>query len=40
MACHAAKILLGNVDGLSQQTESREFKSELILRESLVNLSD
>lgn len=40
MACHAAKILLGDVDGLSQQTESREFKSELILRESLVNLSD
>jgi LacI family transcriptional regulator len=39
MACHAAKILLGTVDGLSEKTESKEFKSELILRESLVSLS-
>jgi LacI family transcriptional regulator len=40
MACHAAKILLGTVDGLSEKIESKEFKSELILRESLINLSD
>lgn len=40
MACHAAKLLLGTVDGLSEQTESKEFKSELILRESLINLLD
>lgn len=39
MACHAAKILLGTVDGLSEKTESKEFKSELILRESLISLS-
>jgi DNA-binding LacI/PurR family transcriptional regulator len=40
MACHAAKLLLGTVDGLSEQTESKEFKSELILRESLISLLD
>jgi len=28
------------VDGLSEKTESKEFKSELILRESLINLSN
>lgn len=38
MAYHSAKLLLYAVDGLSEKTESREFKSELILRESLINL--
>ena len=38
MAYHSAKLLLCAVDGLSEKTESREFKSELILRESLINL--
>ena len=40
MAYHAAKLLLGTLDGLSEKTESKEFKSELILRESLIRLSD
>ena len=40
MACHAAKLLLGTLDGMSEKTESREFKSELVLRESLISLSD
>jgi DNA-binding LacI/PurR family transcriptional regulator len=40
MAGHAAKLLLGKVDGLSEQTVSKEFKSELILRESLISLLD
>jgi len=40
MACHAAKLLLGTLDGMSEKTESKEFKSEIILRESLISLSD
>ena len=35
MAAHAAKILIAKFDGLVEKTESKEFKSELILRESL-----
>ena len=38
MAYHAAKLLLGNIDGLSEEMDSKEFISELILRESLINL--
>jgi LacI family transcriptional regulator len=40
MAYHAARLLLGNIDGLSEEMESKEFISELILRESLINLID
>ena len=40
MAYHAAKLLLGNIDGLSEEMDSKEFISELILRESLINLID
>ena len=35
MAAHAAKILIAKFDGLAEQTKSKEFKSELIMRESL-----
>ena len=35
MAAHAAKILIAKFDGLVEKTESKEFKSKLILRESL-----
>jgi len=35
MAAHAAKILIAKFDGLVEKTESKEFKSELIFRESL-----
>ena len=38
MAYHAARLLLGNIDGLSETIASKEFKSELIVRESLINL--
>lgn len=34
MAYHAARLLLGNIDGLSEEMDSKEFISELILRES------
>lgn len=35
MAAHAAKILIAKFDGLIDKTKSKEFKSELIVRESL-----
>ena len=38
MAAHAAKILIAKFDGLAKQTKSKEFKSELIMRESLKTL--
>ena len=38
MAAHAAKILIAKFDGLAEQTKSKEFKSELIMRESLKTL--
>ena len=38
MAAHAAKILIAKFDGLAEQTKSKEFKSELIVRESLKSL--
>ena len=38
MAAHAAKILIAKFDGLAEQTKSKEFKSELIIRESLKAL--
>jgi len=38
MAAHAAKILIAKFDGLAEQTKSKEFKSELIVRESLKTL--
>ena len=38
MANHAAKILMAKFDGLNEQSQPKEFKSELIVRESLKNL--
>jgi len=38
MAAHAANILIAKFDGLAEQTKSKEFKSELIVRESLKTL--
>ena len=38
MANHAAKVLMAKFDGLSEQTNSKEFKSELVMRESLQKL--
>ena len=38
MAAHAAKILIARFDGLAEKTKSKEFKSELIVRESLKSL--
>lgn len=38
MASHAAKILIAKFDGLAERTKSKEFKSELIVRESLKSL--
>ena len=35
MAAHAAKILIAKFDGLVEKTKSKEFKSELVVRESL-----
>jgi LacI family transcriptional regulator len=35
MAAHAAKILIAKFDGLIDKTKSKEFKSELVVRESL-----
>jgi LacI family transcriptional regulator len=35
MAAHAAKILIAKFDGLVDKTKSKEFKSELVVRESL-----
>ena len=35
---HAAKILIARFDGLAEKTKSKEFKSELIVRESLKSL--
>ncbi len=35
MAAHAAKILIAKFDGLAEKTKSKEFKSDLIVRESL-----
>ena len=32
---HAAKLLIGEFDGLTEETVSKEFKSEIIIRESL-----
>jgi LacI family transcriptional regulator len=40
MAEHAAKILMAKFNGLAEKTKSKEFISELILRESLINLID
>ena len=39
MALHAAKLLIGEFDGLTEETVSKEFKSEIIIRESLKNLN-
>ena len=38
MANHAAKILMRKFNGLDEKNQSKEFKSELILRESLRTL--
>ena len=38
MAAHAAKILIAKFDGLAEKTKSKEFKSDLIVRESLRSL--
>ena len=38
MAAHAAKILIARFDGLAEKTKSKEFKSDLIVRESLRSL--
>src|SRR5210317_1333436 len=35
MAAHAARILIAKFDGLVEKTKSKEFKSELVVRESL-----
>jgi DNA-binding LacI/PurR family transcriptional regulator len=35
MANHAAKILMAKFNGLDEINQSKEFKSELIIRESL-----
>lgn len=35
MAGHAAKILMAKFDGLVEKTKSKDFESELIIRESL-----
>ena len=39
MALHAAKLLIGEFDGLTEKTVSKEFKSEIIIRESLKKLN-
>mgnify|MGYP001170878401 CR=1 FL=1 len=39
MAIHAAKLLIGKFDGLTEKTISKEFKSAIIIRESLKKLS-
>ena len=39
MALHAAKLLIGEFDGLTEETVSKEFKSEIIIRESVKNLN-
>ena len=39
MAMHAAKLLIAQFDGLTEKTVSKEFKSEIIIRESLRQLS-
>ena len=39
MALHAAKLLIGKFDGLTEKTVSKEFKSEIIIRESLKKLN-
>ena len=39
MAIHAAKLLIGEFDGLTEETVCKEFKSEIIIRESLINLN-
>ena len=38
MAMHAAKLLITQFDGLTEKTVSKEFKSEIIIRESLHRL--
>jgi DNA-binding LacI/PurR family transcriptional regulator len=38
MAHHAAKILMAKFNGLEEANQSKEFKSELIIRESLRSL--
>ena len=38
MANHAAKILMARFDGIEESNQSKEFKSDLILRESLKSL--
>ena len=38
MAHHAAKILMARFNGLEEANQSKEFKSELIIRESLTSL--
>jgi LacI family transcriptional regulator len=38
MANHAAKILMAKFNGLEETNQSKEFKSELIIRESLRTL--
>jgi len=39
MAIHAAKLLIGEFDGLIEKTISKEFQSAIIIRESLKKLS-
>jgi LacI family transcriptional regulator len=38
MAHHATKILMAKFNGLEEANQSKEFKSELIIRESLRSL--
>ena len=38
MANHAAKILMAKFNGTEEKNQSKEFKSDLILRESLKTL--
>ena len=38
MANHAAKILMAKFNGIEEKNQSKEFKSDLILRESLKTL--
>ena len=35
MALHAAKLLIGEFDGLTEKTVSKEFKSEIIIKNLL-----
>ena len=39
MAFHAAKLLIGQFDGLTEKAVSKEFKSKIIIRESLKKIN-